>query len=137
MPITKIHFVREVARRPVDNCPGPSTMEACFVVRDHNGQQLTYVYYEEEPGRRSAAKLLTRDEARPIAANIAKLPINDARCVATSATRRAGAVLVAVATATPTPIPITMPQTNIVSVKSISADRSALAAFRRPNPLKK
>jgi hypothetical protein len=38
------------------------------VVRDHNGQKL--VYYEEEPGRRSAAKLMTRDEAR-IAVNIA------------------------------------------------------------------
>jgi hypothetical protein len=48
--------------------------DACFVVRDHNGQQLAYVYYEDEPGRRSAAKLLTRDEARRIAVNIAKLP---------------------------------------------------------------
>jgi hypothetical protein len=38
-----------------------------------NGQQLAYVYYEEEPGRRSEAKLLTRDEARRIAANVAKL----------------------------------------------------------------
>jgi len=28
--------------------------EACFVVRDHDCQQLAYVYFE--PGRRSAAK---------------------------------------------------------------------------------
>jgi hypothetical protein len=43
-------------------------------VRDHKGQALAYVYYEEEPGRRSAANLMTRDVARRIAVNIAKLP---------------------------------------------------------------
>ena len=33
-----------------------------------------YVYFEEEPGRRSSAKLLMKDEARGIATNFAKLP---------------------------------------------------------------
>jgi len=49
-------------------------LEACFYVCDSAGQKLAFVYFEEEPGRRSAAKLLTRDEARRIATNIAKLP---------------------------------------------------------------
>ena len=48
--------------------------DACYIVRDHGGQALAYVYFEEGPGRQAAAKLLTRDEARRIAANIAKLP---------------------------------------------------------------
>jgi hypothetical protein len=62
---------------PARRFPPPWSVEetaACFIVRDHNGQALSYVYYENEPGRRSAAKLLSKDEARRIASNIAKLP---------------------------------------------------------------
>ena len=48
---------RDAARRP-----------SCFI-RDTNGQALAYAYFEDEPGRRAAAHLPTRDEARRIAAN--------------------------------------------------------------------
>jgi hypothetical protein len=43
---------------PARRFPPPWSIEeldACFVVRDHNGQQLGYVYFGDEPGRRSAA----------------------------------------------------------------------------------
>jgi len=79
--------------------PAPWSAEVtpnCFIVRDADGQQLAYVYYESEPERRSTAKLLTaqitpvitclaqhkiaalwgvsKDEARRIAVNFARLP---------------------------------------------------------------
>jgi len=55
--------------------PGRSKKQPlAFVVIDGAGQKLAYIYFEQEPGRRAAAKLLTKDEARRIAANIAKLP---------------------------------------------------------------
>jgi hypothetical protein len=45
--------------------------ETYFVVKDNDGQQLAYVHFDDP---RSAGKPLTRDEARRISANIAKLP---------------------------------------------------------------
>jgi hypothetical protein len=32
-------------------------LEACFFVSDGTGQKLAYVYFEDDPGRRTAAKL--------------------------------------------------------------------------------
>ena len=45
-----------------------------FIVKDANGQQLAYLYFEDEPQRQMSMKRLSRDEAFPIAVNIAKLP---------------------------------------------------------------
>jgi hypothetical protein len=47
--------------------------DACFIVRDNTGQALAYVYFEEEPGRRSAAKLLTA--TRPTASRRTSLKL--------------------------------------------------------------
>ena len=51
---------------PARRFPPPWSVEdigAAFKVCDSTGQALAYVYFEDEPGRRSAAKLLTRHKA--------------------------------------------------------------------------
>ena len=65
-------IVRMLDRR---RFPPPWIVEetpACFIVRDRGGQALAHLYYEES-ARRSAENILTKDEARRSAGNIAKL----------------------------------------------------------------
>jgi hypothetical protein len=45
-----------------------------YVVRDTNGQALAYVYSRATETDAMQAKVLTDDEARRVAANIARLP---------------------------------------------------------------
>jgi hypothetical protein len=43
-------------------------------VRDATGQALAYIYFEDEYQRQISTKRLSRDEARRIATDVAKLP---------------------------------------------------------------
>jgi hypothetical protein len=36
-------------------------LDACYVVRDHSGQQLAYVYFEDEPGWRFTGPFANTD----------------------------------------------------------------------------
>ena len=49
-------------------------MPGGYVVRDANDQALAYIYSRANEAEAMQAKVLTEDEARRIAANIAKLP---------------------------------------------------------------
>jgi hypothetical protein len=57
--------------------PSPWTAEQIpggYLVKDATGQSIAYVYARETKTQADAAKVLTMDEARRIASNIAKLP---------------------------------------------------------------
>jgi hypothetical protein len=57
--------------------PAPWSVEKMpggYLVRDITGQALAYVYSRANEAEAMQAKVLTEDEARRIAANIAKLP---------------------------------------------------------------
>jgi hypothetical protein len=62
---------------PARRFPPPWSIEdigGSFVVKAGNDRPLIFIYYGEGVGRRSLARLLSRDAARRIAAGIAKLP---------------------------------------------------------------
>ena len=57
------------------NCsPGPTAFKNQTSVKDATSQSLAYVYGRETKAGADIAKVLTMDEARRIASNIAKLP---------------------------------------------------------------
>jgi hypothetical protein len=49
-------------------------MPGCYIVRDANGQALAYIYSGDNEAEARQAKVLSKDEARRIAVNIARLP---------------------------------------------------------------
>jgi hypothetical protein len=49
-------------------------MPGGYVVRDANGQTIAYLYSRENDAEARQAKVLTKDEARRIAVNIARPP---------------------------------------------------------------
>jgi hypothetical protein len=75
-PSAKIKFHDRIVNfgNSLQHDDGFEKSDACIVVRDHNGQALAYVYFEDEPGRRSAAKLLTKDEAPALSASSSTRP---------------------------------------------------------------
>jgi hypothetical protein len=49
-------------------------MPSGYVIRDANGQALAYIYSRNNEVDARQAKVLTSDEARRVAVNIARLP---------------------------------------------------------------
>jgi hypothetical protein len=64
----------EVKQRRMQPPWRPDESDGCFIVWNTGGQALAYVYFEVVLDRRAAASLLTKDEARQLATNFAKLP---------------------------------------------------------------
>ena len=73
-----LNFIWRDHRLPMPRrFPPPWTVEQIpggYKVKDANGQALAYVYARETRADADITKVLTFDEARRIATNIAKLP---------------------------------------------------------------
>ena len=57
--------------------PPPWTIDGTqksFIVRDATGFALSYFYFDPEASRRTVMERMTKDEARQMAVNFAKLP---------------------------------------------------------------
>jgi hypothetical protein len=65
--------------------------DGSFVVRDRNGQALSYVYFKGQRDRRLVGTLFTRDEARHLAAAVSKATRPVAALTAGRQTARSGA----------------------------------------------
>jgi len=102
---------------------GGARRPSCFI-RDTNGQALAYTYFEDEPGRRAAAHLPTRDEARRIAANS---PSCRSCCAGRPTARRRPRAARALAAGAP---PDSMPSTSPLPAALV--DRGACGVLHRP-----
>ena len=79
MSIVPTDLARSTRKSPErdETLPAPWTVERIpggYKVLDANGQSLTYVYGRETKADADIAHVLTMDEARRIASDIAKLP---------------------------------------------------------------
>jgi hypothetical protein len=69
--------LRDSVAKETPPLPSPWSVEeldACFDREGQRRRTLAYFYFEPGLERRSAVKLLARDDARRIASNFAKLP---------------------------------------------------------------